>query len=227
MKAKHQAKKGAMQQESRPSAQKLPKETPDEKRLRELREQYEHRLPSALELAHLAASLGGNWFQPGVKMKIDELKQLASDALWLWRVCASIRAQDIKFDVERQLRLEKERAKQADCPKPAKFPVLLPEFLRAAMPKTPVADRLKHFRAYTRDKFEAWSEGYAKAYGEAVTPVTLDDIEKEIVTRKQQGFTEVDYCSEFCEFQMYIKTGRAHRAKAAALVRWKKSKENS
>ena len=211
--------------------------TPEDGPSGNLNEEYVRTLPSALEIAHLAAIIGQGPLQQNLKVSekglVDDpinperctpsLHTLVTVALELWATSFWLRAEHL----ERLARRRERQLEPVSADKPKKFPVSLEELLRRAMPGASVADRFKAFRAYRRDCLEHWEQRDAYQKGRPAQTVSLGDVESEFQKFRRDGFSEEHYSSLLGGFVDFLGRERALRAKAAALARWKKSKGHS
>ena len=194
-----------------------------EGRLKELLADGERKVPSALEIAHLAAMLAQGRPGPDVAdpFKAREARmRLVREAFELWRCSLSCRREQIASNAKLWLGRESEEAEEKDLPKPGRFPVLLRKFLRLAMPQKTVGERMKAYRDYVRYILEIWEDIYATKDGTPIGVVSLDDIEREIVKRQRDGFLAAEYGTELRSLKLFLDDERSSRGKKAARVRW-------
>ena len=169
------------------------------------RKQVEKSFPTAVELAHLAASLGGQMPKPTTH------HNLAEQAYGLWKACDAVRKDKVARAALYEEATQIGRISNLKFgPEPSAFPVKLKELLKLALPKKRKETRMNICREYARAEVQ-------RVHGREATE---RDINATIAVWDKDGFHPDHYLDSQEALQTISeqkdKDARVRRAKAGA-----------
>lgn len=194
---------------------------PEQERLVQERVKVSGTLPSALELAGLAASLAR-----GQVRDRDDAREIARQALVLFEACHDHLGKEVAFRAGFNIRKEDELAWLGKIPSPKVFPTTLDAFLRLIVGGKTETDRVALYRDYLRHvlRVHKYCSQPDKGFDQ-IPETTLEEVNTALARDRREGFNEHWYYQAAGQFLKWREKNRkqlrVEKAKKAAKARRK------